>query len=758
MRTHARNTMLDGMSAGIRLLALAGFAACATAQDSVSTNANGGNGLPGDALSPFATGQPFQRANYIVDLAAFETSGGTTFGIGPVLKSVKVSDQRFNAVNGPSAMSAAVRTTTLASTNFAAWSAAGAGLSPTQSNTGATTSVGLSGDASTFGVAVLDFDEQAVGPNLGFVNAITSASVRFVPANPSRLYVTRTGIAINSAAASGDNSQFGLGAVDINGSTMFRADAFQSLGSSPITGENYFLVTAPQRLEGTVNTINSAGGANASNRLLNNNATTTATPTMVPAEAGNGAAAVLGANFAGQLITRAVGGALNFPVNHRPGAIDHRGAPAFTTAPLFAGSRGTAAILTRSTGGGGKTDSISVFAVSSGNTITDARTLTMPANVTDACDAFSWPINGGDFRQYDNQSVFRGGTGPVAIGRDLQGRGLVAATVYNGTQLGSDNPFNAILAGRFDPANANPAQWTVVAWVDTVGSDGKDILGDFGADGAPGTGDAGENDGVVNQLDATIGRIASLAEGASGLTGPSLSAPAFDSAGNAYFIASVSLKKAAGQIIQEERDVALVRAVLNPSTFCYSLELVLEQGQTIAGLNSGRNYRVAWLGLADEDSIASASLWSGNVASEPWTGGTTQLIGFSNASPQHLGGLAVSARIVYDVDQNGQFNDPTAVGGVQTSTDEAYNVVLYVGNITGVGPSCDGVDFNNDGSFFDPTDIDAFLSVFSEGPCVPPTATCNDVDFNNDGSVFDPCDIDSFLLVFSEGPCTACGN
>jgi hypothetical protein len=73
------------------------------------------------------------------------------------------------------------------------------------------------------------------------------------------------------------------------------------------------------------------------------------------------------------------------------------------------------------------------------------------------------------------------------------------------------------------------------------------------------------------------------------------------------------------------------------------------------------------------------------------------------------------------------------------------------------GLTCDSIDFNNDGSFFDPTDIDAFLSVFSEGPCIPESATCNDIDFNNDGSLFDPCDIDSFLLQFSEGPCTACG-
>jgi hypothetical protein len=69
------------------------------------------------------------------------------------------------------------------------------------------------------------------------------------------------------------------------------------------------------------------------------------------------------------------------------------------------------------------------------------------------------------------------------------------------------------------------------------------------------------------------------------------------------------------------------------------------------------------------------------------------------------------------------------------------------------GNVCDSIDFNNDGSLFDPTDVDAFLSVFSEGPCIPANATCNDVDFNNDTSVFDPQDIDSFLSVFSEGPC-----
>ena len=66
---------------------------------------------------------------------------------------------------------------------------------------------------------------------------------------------------------------------------------------------------------------------------------------------------------------------------------------------------------------------------------------------------------------------------------------------------------------------------------------------------------------------------------------------------------------------------------------------------------------------------------------------------------------------------------------------------------------CDSIDFNNDGSIFDPQDIEAFLSVYSEGPCVPASATCNDIDFNNDGATFDPMDINAFLSRYSEGPC-----
>ncbi len=67
--------------------------------------------------------------------------------------------------------------------------------------------------------------------------------------------------------------------------------------------------------------------------------------------------------------------------------------------------------------------------------------------------------------------------------------------------------------------------------------------------------------------------------------------------------------------------------------------------------------------------------------------------------------------------------------------------------------TCDSIDFNNDQATYDPRDIEAFLSVFSEGPCIPEGTQCNDIDFNNDGESFDPLDITAFLRVFAEGAC-----
>jgi hypothetical protein len=121
------------------------------------------------------------------------------------------------------------------------------------------------------------------------------------------------------------------------------------------------------------------------------------------------------------------------------------------------------------------------------------------------------------------------------------------------------------------------------------------------------------------------------------------------------------------------------------------------------------------------------------------------------ASPERLGG----SLSVVDLDGAGPLPEAVLCGRfVQSSEFIAPQTCLLYQEC----PPCDPVDFNNDGALLDPQDVDAFMSIYSEGPCVPSTAPCNDVDFNNDGALFDPCDVDSFLLVFSEGPCTLCGE
>ncbi len=109
-----------------------------------------------------------------------------------------------------------------------------------------------------------------------------------------------------------------------------------------------------------------------------------------------------------------------------------------------------------------------------------------------------------------------------------------------------------------------------------------------------------------------------------------------------------------------------------------------------------------------------------------------------------------------DLDRLPRFVDAPSVPDTGVGTPPIIDMGAYEFQPPAI--ACDGIDFNNDTSLFDPVDIDAFLSVYSEGPCIPAGATCNDIDFNNDTSVFDPCDIASLLLVYSEGPCTLCGQ
>ena len=179
----------------------------------------------------------------------------------------------------------------------------------------------------------------------------------------------------------------------------------------------------------------------------------------------------------------------------------------------------------------------------------------------------------------------------------------------------------------------------------------------------------------------------------------------------------------------------------------------------IEGFDPGDGARLHRVLQAWDETVTWASSFGGNGV---------QATGIEAAALDDASTAGATGRVEIDVTAslqawvNGEANHgwvllPLGNNGWDIRSSESVRPPQLRVYYTATGPSCDSLDFNNDGASFDPQDIDAFLSVFSEGPCIPDTATCNDIDFNNDGALFDPCDIDSFLLVFSEGPCTACG-
>ncbi len=137
-------------------------------------------------------------------------------------------------------------------------------------------------------------------------------------------------------------------------------------------------------------------------------------------------------------------------------------------------------------------------------------------------------------------------------------------------------------------------------------------------------------------------------------------------------------------------------------------------------------------------------LWIGNTHSRLDTYLTSRGVDLQGVIPRWISGISDTG---------------SSITGWGTHRPAGATQDEYVAFVATIMPPvyCDSIDFNNDTSVFDPQDIEAFLSVYSEGPCVPVSAVCGDIDFNNDTSLFDPCDISSFLLMYSEGPCTLCG-
>ena len=125
---------------------------------------------------------------------------------------------------------------------------------------------------------------------------------------------------------------------------------------------------------------------------------------------------------------------------------------------------------------------------------------------------------------------------------------------------------------------------------------------------------------------------------------------------------------------------ALLRAVYDTAVFGYRLELVFKLGDVFHGQNSDRDYLISFTGIADNNSVDSGTAWSGNISEVGHANGSTT--GLLTRDARTLGGLVLAAEIIYDADDDGDFDDCSVNGG----TDQDYNVLLYIGAMD--APDC----------------------------------------------------------------------
>ncbi len=706
----------------VGLAIVAGLAMSAGAQESVSRTPAGAQGLPGDAVSVDSTVGMSQVGAYRVDLVPMFSSGGTVFGIAPIIKSPKSDPNFFNNLTSAFGMSSDQLTgVPFPQSTYFFWDQPSLGIHPTE-NAG----TGVAVDPSNGGTVLSTQLAALMADFGGDGNNITSAIINFNPERPRELYITRVNTAINILPGEiGDSAQFGVGGIDASGNAYIRADGFGVTGPDPLTGDNYYHIDVLGRNGAVVNAISDSGVAqDATTRLVVNDATTHNTPTAFPASVAGGPS-VAGSRFDGTWVRGF--NTIVFDATHLDASIvEQRGNVQIVPISLMNGSVATGALLGK-TVAGGNTDSINIWDIDATGNVLRTSGLTPPVAVSDPVDAYtvdtSDPLFGAwRFEHYRSQVSFRGGNGPAAVGRTIDGMGIAASTAYLIDGLGSVDPFNAIVAAHFDPADPEgTATWVLVAWIDFFDPEfrGKPIK---------------DADGNV------IGNLVSLDQVTGGQPlGPSMSAPAIDAAGNIWFVSAVALDKVDGNGQPfVDFDTALIRAVYDPASGGYTLERVLEQGFVRQGLNSCTDYQVQFFGVADSNSVSSGTLFSSGITSGTWN--NVDNTGFDPADPRNLGGIVLTADITYDVDGDGDFDDPTSTGGDPNSGDESYQVLLYIGNIDkGFGFCSADLDFDGDA---DADDFFAYLDQFAAGACAA------DRDFDGDA---DADDFFAYLDAFAAG-------
>lgn len=699
-------------SAAVILAVVGGACSVSHGQDSVSAA-----GLPvGDALSAYAAGTTgTQTVRYVVDFQPFRASSGAIYQIAPVAKSAaSIAAGRLNNLIATTTASAGyTQVAPLPAATFALWSQPGAGVNATRNSAPSLLAVG---GTEAFSMA-LSFLEFGAGPNALFGDPdddgnVITALVAFDSFTRTRSYVTRVVSAVNRPSASQSvsaqaNSSLGVGSVDELGNVSIQADGFNTGGVNRVTLPTWLRVNSAGR-SAAINQIAGPGGgttgsdAAATTRALSSDSTFMSVPAIVPTSE-IGRVATLGLDFNGALTFQ---GGVTQTGAHQVAGAQARG-PISVTRGAFLTPGGPAGVITGAALSIGpsatKVRGLSAFGLSSTGVSTLPGAVVRlelpaaPGGIVDAADGFDPSAVFGDlgnheFGNFGSQVSFRGGSGPVGAVVLGDGRLVLGGTV-DPAGTGAASPQGAdnyIAVATFD-GTTGLAQWGVAAHTGAGPGTGKAV---FGAPfpGAP--------------ADEVIGRIAPVAAG----SGPSISSPAFDSAGNVYFTANVAPTAGAGP------GVWLIRGN-RQADGGYRLERLLGVGDVFRGRNAGLSYRVDLLSVADGDSVDSGAVWSSSVNQGVLPGlGEVPDAG----SRFSLGAIAVRARIVYDVDASGSFTD---------AADQAYNTALLitpgyspadVGDFLGL-PGPDGI--------IDGNDFVLFLSALAEGAASPAARLTDIADF-----------------------------
>ena len=175
-----------------------------------------------------------------------------------------------------------------------------------------------------------------------------------------------------------------------------------------------------------------------------------------------------------------------------------------------------------------------------------------------------------------------------------------------------------------------------------------------------------------------------------------------------------------------------------------TMQLVnVDTGATATILNEDGNGNDL-IGLYTIADTASADWGTGAVAGQIPLG-AYRAVNFGAPSSLDAAFSGIAADGTWRLDCDDVFD--LADDGFVTSWTLGFN---YNSDICNTGPSCNDLDFNNDGNI-EPLDVDAYFSILGEGPCLGGTS-CDSLDFNNDGNI-EPEDVDAYFSVLGEGPC-----